>query len=268
MQQMLPVRGALWERPLDERYPAQGERRMTVGLHAGCVGSVLQQQVNRKAIALLQKAGCEVIVPRGQQCCGAIDHHSGRPEPAAEYARRNIEALADCDAVTSVIAGCGAMLEDYDHLLRDDPQWADRARRFVERYRDISELLVELDLPEPAHRVDMTVTYHDACHLAHAQGVTTAPRALLETIEGLTIVPLFESDMCCGAAGTYNLEEPEMSRRLGERKLSHIRNTGASVCVTGNIGCAMQIASEARRLGVELEVIHPVELLHQAHFGQ
>ena len=190
---------------------------------------------------------------------------------AEAFARTNIDVfLSDppgVDFIVNNIAGCGAMLKDYPHLLRDDPGYAQKSQQFAGRVRDISELFTEVQLPPPAHQIDQTVTYHDACHLAHAQKITSQPRQLLNTIPGLKVIPLVESDMCCGAAGTYNLSQPEMARQLAARKIDHISNTGAKICVTGNVGCAMQIQSEANHLGVDLEVVHPVTLLHQAYFG-
>ncbi|MFW6032525.1 MAG: heterodisulfide reductase-related iron-sulfur binding cluster [Phycisphaeraceae bacterium] len=275
MQQLLPKQGRLWERRLGTFYPStkkQDAPPRRVAFFAGCVGSVLFQDVNRQAIALLQRAGCDVYVPRAQGCCGAIHHHAGEPGPAAELAKANLAAMLDLpggapDTIVSDIAGCGAMLREYDHLLRDGDH-ADRARDFAGRVRDISELLVELRPDPPTHRIERKATYDDACHLAHAQGVTAAPRQMLEQIEGLELAPLPESDICCGAAGTYNLSQPKMARELGERKIEHIRATGARVCITGNAGCAMQIQAEADRLGVELDVVHPVTLLHEACFGR
>ncbi|MBI1371832.1 MAG: 4Fe-4S dicluster domain-containing protein [Phycisphaera sp.] len=271
MQQMLPQRGGLWPKPLDERYDANPqatiEKKLTVGLMAGCVGSVLFDDVNRRTVELLTHLGCDVAVPRTQDCCGAIHHHGGDPDGAAERAKHNIEAFGDCDIVVNNIAGCGAMLKEYDHLLRDDSAWAERAKAFSAKTRDISELIVELDPPSPPHRVELTVTYHDACHLAHGQKITKQPRQLLSMIDGLRVVPLPEADMCCGAAGTYNLQQPEMAADLGERKAKHIASTGATVCVTGNVGCAMQILSESQRCGLPVQVMHPVDLLHRAYLG-
>ena len=276
MQQMLPSTGPWWEKPLAaayERTDGSAAPRATVGMFPGCVGSVLFQHVNRQTVALLQKAGCDVLVPPRQRCCGAIHHHGGHVQEAQAYARSNIDAFSNpdgtprADFIVNNIAGCGAMLKDYAHLLRDDADYAARAGSFVQRVRDISELLVELGCDRPPHPVDRTVTYHDACHLAHAQKVTDPPRHLLSHVKGLHVVPLAESDMCCGAAGTYNLAQPQMARQLAERKIRHIQGTGARVCVTGNVGCAMQIQSEAQRLGVDLQVTHPVSLLYEAHFG-
>ena len=267
LQSLLPERGPVWETRLARRYSPTEKPVMSVGFFAGCVSSVLEQELNRQMIALLRLGRCEVIVPRAQVCCGAIHHHAGCAEPAERMARRNIEAFTSVDRIVTGVAGCGAMLRDYRVLLRDDSAWAERAADLVARVRDVSELLAELDLPEPTHAIDRVATYHDACHLVHGQGVRDAPRRLLARVPGLKLVPLPETEICCGAAGTYNLEQPQMSRELAERKLGHIRRTGASVCVTGNIGCAMQIAAEARRQGMDLKIRHPVALLHAAHFG-
>ena len=285
MQQMLPPTGPLWEAPLSRQYPAtanrndDGSAKATVGYFAGCIGNVLYQQVNRQAIALLQHAGCDVVVPSDQVCCGAIHHHNNETATALRLLRRNIDiftpgdgrppagAAAPVDYVVNAIAGCGAALREAGTMLRDDQEYAARADAFAAKVRDITELLVDLAPQPPRHKLDRTVTYHHACHLAHAQGVTEPPLALLGWIDGLTVKPLTEADMCCGAGGTYNLSQPEMARQLAERKIGCIKATGAAICVTGNIGCAMQIQSEAVRLGVALEVAHPVALLHEAYFG-
>ena len=280
MEQMLPNEGKLWPAPLPERMSpvrtVDGARDpgavTTVGFFAGCIGSVMFERVNRQAVELLVASGLDVVAPREQGCCGAIHHHNGAHHPAEELAKRNIDTFLPAgkpgvDYIATNIAGCGAMLREYDFLLRDDPQYAARAKEFARRVRDISEVLVEVKLPEMKHPVNATVTYHDACHLAHAQKVVTQPRALLAKVPGLQLVPLPESDMCCGAAGTYNLQHPQMATQLAERKLKNIAATGASICATGNVGCAMQIQSEGDARGRGVKVVHPVEILHAAVFG-
>jgi glycolate oxidase iron-sulfur subunit len=274
MEQMLPAEGKLWPRPLPEHTPARGARTLTVGFFAGCVGSVMFEKVNRQAVELLSACGADVLALRSQTCCGAIHHHNGAHHPAEALARRNIDAFFPqnssgprVDYVVTTIAGCGAMLREYDFLLRDSAADAARAKEFSKRVRDVSEVLAELGLPEMKHPVNETVTYHDACHLAHAQKVTEPPRKLLAQVPGLKLVPLPESDVCCGAAGTYNLAHPEMATDLAERKLRNIAATGAATCVTGNVGCAMQIQSEGDARGQKVKVVHPVELLHRAVFG-
>lgn len=278
LSRLVPRQGRLWEPALTEHYPAQpasgSGAEMKIGFFTGCVGSVLDCDVNRQAVQLLQLAGCRVWAPRPQYCCGAIHHHSGRIEQARRFARANIDAFQRragphrCDRIVSTVAGCGAMLKEYPHLLRDDPAYAPRAEAFAACVHDISELLLELaPLPPPQRALHATVTYHDACHLAHAQRVTEAPRKLLSWISDLRVVPLVESTVCCGAAGTYSLQQPHMAAALAQRKLQRILDSGADTCVTGNVGCAMQIRAEADRQGANLRVVHPVTLLHEAYFG-
>jgi len=273
MEQMLPANGRIWPKALPERMSSTtGTKKATVGFFAGCVGAVMFDEVNRKAAELLVACGAEVITPRSQTCCGAIHHHNAAEHPAQDLARQNIDTFvpesgAIVDYIACDIAGCGAALREYDFMLRDDPKYAERAKTFVSKVRDISEVLLALGLPEMKHPVNQTITYHDACHLAHAQKVTAEPRALLGKVPGLKLIPLPESDMCCGAAGTYNLTQPEMATQLAQRKLDNIASTGAPVCATGNVGCAMHLQSEADARGRSLRVVHPVEILHQAVFG-
>lgn len=275
MVQMLPATGSWWPRRLPVR--SSSHRPSAIGhpviaFFPGCVGSVVYDSVNRKAIELLSACGAEVIVPPNLVCCGAIHHHNAAPRQAEDLARRNIDTLLPPgqpwpDCITTAIAGCGAMLRQYAHLLRDDPAYADRAGIFVGKIRDISEVLLELGLPTMSHAVNETAAYHDACHLAHAQGVTVPPRKLLSRIPGLKLVPMPESDICCGAAGTYNLVQPEMATELARRKLRNFASTGAGVFVAANVGCAMHLQAQADSEGIKLRIVHPVELLHQAAFG-
>ncbi|HAI14488.1 MAG TPA: hypothetical protein DCM28_22475 [Phycisphaerales bacterium] len=276
MQQMLPDDGPLWERALNAYYPPtdhlrDGKPRATVAMFAGCVGSVMYQDVNRKTIEVLQHLGCEVVVPRKSTCCGAIHHHAGEDKGARDFARQNIKAFLGLKKtpqyIVNNIAGCGAGLREFDHLLRDDAKYAEKAVDFVSRVRDVCELIDELDPPTPSHPVNKTITYHHACHLLHAQKAGDPPLRLLNRVMGLKIVPLEEADFCCGAAGTYNLTQPEMAMQLAERKIRNIQESGASIVVMSNVGCAMQIASEAKRLGVTLTTEHPVEILHRAYVG-
>jgi len=273
MEQMLPAKGRLWPTRLPEKSGPVNPPKTRVGFFSGCIGSVMFEKVNRQAVESLAASGAGVTCPRGEKCCGAIHHHNGDHHTAQDLARANIDAFCptegeQVDFVATNIAGCGAMLREYDVLLRDDPTYAERAAGFAKKVRDISEVLSIVDLPEMKHAVDAKVTYHDACHLAHAQKITTQPRALLARVPGLKMVHLPESDMCCGAAGTYNLTQPEMATRLAERKLKNIETTGCGTCVTGNVGCAMQIQSEADARGQGLKVLHPVEVLHAGVFGK
>ena len=289
MQQMLPADGPLWEKNLHTFYPAKapdGVKKATIGMFAGCVGSVMFQHVNRQSIALLQHAGCDVIVAPKQDCCGAIHHHAGDAHTAEAMAIGNINAFGKdalgklgisdlpehatgigVDYIVNNIAGCGAMLKDYDHLLRDDKTYADKGKEFSARSQDICQILLKLNPQKPTRKLDRTITYHHACHLKHAQKAGDPPLELLSWIDGLKMVALPESDMCCGAAGTYNLSQPEMAQELAERKIGHIQSTQATIVAMGNVGCAMQVASESKRMGVDLQVVHPVTLLHEAYFG-
>lgn len=247
--------------PLPQVLPAKGPRRARVALFTGCIGDVMFRHANWATARVLQENGCEVLVPQSQVCCGAIHYHAGSEQPARQLADANLLAFnaSAVDAVLVNIAGCGSMLKDYGHHWHDAQQ-TERAR-FAEKVKDVSEFLDELGLIAPPGEIRVTATYHDACHLAHAQKVREQPRHLLKQIPGLKLVELPESELCCGAAGTYNLTEPEMAGRLSRRKLQNILATGARVVITGNAGCLMQIACEARMQGQALKLVHPMELL-------
>jgi glycolate oxidase iron-sulfur subunit len=255
--------GALTAR-VAARTPAVGERRMTVGLLAGCVQRLVFSHVNDATVRVLAAEGCEVLAPASQGCCGALAVHAGRAEDARAFARRTIEAFetAGVERVVVNAAGCGSSMKEYDRLLADDPQWAARARTFTAKVRDINELLVELGPPRAArHRMDLRVAYHDACHLAHAQGIRAQPRELLRQIPGVELVPFAEPELCCGSAGIYNLVEPEPARELGRRKLHHITGAHPDVIATANPGCTLQLMSVAAEEGTKVRVVHPIELI-------
>ena len=266
MQAMLPQLGRVGPR-LPEVMPPTGPKRARVALFLGCVADAMFPETNAATARVLQANGCEVVVPPGQGCCGAIHYHSGSEAPALDLARRNLRAFDpdEFDAIITNAAGCGAMLKDYAHLL-PEPE-GELARKFVAKVRDISEFLVALGPIAPTHPVPATVTYHDACHLCHAQQVRAEPRALLGLIPGLTLVPLDEAELCCGAAGTYNLTQPEMSGRLGRRKMDRIAATGAAIVATGNVGCILQIARQIKDTGSDVAVVHPIDLLDRAYRG-
>ncbi len=256
---------------LPEVLPAIGKRRARVGLFTGCVADAMFHHVHWATARVLQHNGCEVYTPQTQACCGAIHYHSGASEPAIELARTNAKAFArdDLDAVIVNVAGCGSMLKDYGHVAHevqpDDKALEATLTAFSGRIRDINEFLMQLGPVTPRYPVPMKVTYHDACHLAHAQRIREQPRKLLEMIPGLKLIPLAESDICCGAAGSYNLTEPEMADRLGQRKLKNILATGAEAVVSANAGCTLQILSQLRRAGHAIPVLHPMELLDRAY---
>jgi len=243
---------------LPEVTAARGRRRGRAALLTGCVQRLFFPEINLATARLLAAAGWEVVAPRAQGCCGALHLHAGRLGEFRAMARELMAALGhDVDVVVTNAAGCGSALKEYGHWLGDES-----ASRFAGLVRDVSELLVEAELPLGELRE--TVTYHDACHLAHGQRVRVQPRELLRRIPGLTLVELADSDLCCGSAGVYNLLEPEMAAELGRRKIEKIRETGARIVATGNPGCMMQIAQQAREAGLALEVKHPVTLLSGA----
>jgi glycolate oxidase iron-sulfur subunit len=255
------------EGPLPEFLPAIGKRRATVALFMGCVGDAMFRHVNWATARVLQQNGCDVHVPPSQVCCGAIHYHAGSSEPARDFADANRQAfpLERFDAIVNNIAGCGSMLKDYGHHWHDGRQ-ADRAA-WSAKVRDINEFLAELGLLRPEGEVRTVATYHDACHLLHAQKIREAPRQLLAQIPGLELRELPETELCCGAAGTYNLTEPEMSARLSRRKLENIRGTKARLCITSNAGCMLQIAREAREQDLRITVAHPMEVLDWSYRG-
>jgi glycolate oxidase iron-sulfur subunit len=253
--------------PLPAVVEARGPSTRRVGLLAGCVAQVLFASVNRATVRVLTRHGCAVETPPAQGCCGALYLHAGDREAAQTCARRNIDVFARLDTVVVNAAGCGAVLKEYGALLAGDPQYAERARAFSAKVRDVNELMATLPQETPTRRLERKVTYHDACHLAHAQGVRDAPRQLLRRIPGLELIELPEGDLCCGSAGTYNLTEPAMAQRLGARKAENIRATGADIVAVANPGCAMQIQAALAATGRALHVKHPIELLDEAYEG-
>jgi glycolate oxidase iron-sulfur subunit len=255
-------------RRLPELLPPIGPKRARVALFLGCVADAMFPATNAATARVLQQNGCEVVIPRGQVCCGAIHYHSGAEKPAVALARQNMAVFASLgvDAVITNAAGCGAMLKEYEHLLPHADQAA--ARAFSAQVRDIAEFLVDLGPLPPKHPIQSKVAYHDACHLCHAQRIREQPRKLLALIPGIELVPLEESEICCGAAGTYNLTQPEMSARLGDRKIEHIKQTGATIVATGNVGCILQIAKTLQAQNLPTQVVHPVDLLDQAYNGR
>jgi len=246
------------------RTPAVGDRRLTVGLLTGCVQRVVFPQVNAATVHVLASEGCDVVAPADQGCCGALALHAGRLDEARAFARRTIETFdrAGVERVAVNAAGCGSSMKEYGQLLADDPAWAGRARDFSARVRDVSEIVAELG-PSRAIRYPLAlkVAYHDACHLAHAQGVRRQPRDLLRSIPGVELVPLADPEICCGSAGIYNLVEPDTARDLGDRKAAHIEAAQPDVVATANPGCTLQMAAAARRRGLAITIRHPIEIL-------
>ena len=255
--------GSLFARVAEDT-PASGPVRQTVAVLSGCVQRLAFDDVNQATVRVLAAEGCRVIAPRNQGCCGALALHAGEAEQARTLARHNIEVFerAGVERIVVNAAGCGSAMKEYGDLFAGDPEWADRARAFSARVRDVSEVLVELGAPRAArNRVAARVVYHDACHLAHGQGVRAQPRALLEAIPGLTVVTPAEGEICCGSAGIYNLVQPEPAAELGMRKARNIAAASPDIIATANPGCILQIAAAGRKLGHEWPIVHPVQLI-------
>ncbi len=264
-----PARGpVLHRRPPVVTAPG-GARRYRAGIITGCVMAELFAGTNEATIRVLARNGVEVVVPRAQACCGALHLHSGEREMARALARRMIACFeqANLDAVLINAAGCGSTLKEYDHLLADDPEWAARAAAFSARVRDVNEFLAAIPFDPPRHPIAARVTYQDACHLAHAQGVRSQPRSLLRSIPGLELVEMGDSDTCCGSAGIYNITSPELSMKLLERRMDRIERTGAAIVAVSNPGCHIQLAYGVRSRGYRIEVAHPMDLLDRAYRG-
>jgi len=254
---------------LPQQSPATGQaRRGRVGFVSGCVMSVMFGETNAASIRLLNRAGFDVVTPPEQGCCGALYAHGGNLDQARAAARRNIEVFErlNVDAIIINAAGCGSTLKEYGHLLHEDPVWAARGVAFSSKVRDLTEWLERFSVtndqgPMTRSESSPAVTYHDACHLAHAQRIEKAPRNLVRAVAGAAFVELPESNVCCGSAGSYNLTEPEMAERLQQRKTENILKTGAKTVVTTNPGCLLQIRAGLRKAGA-----HDVEVLHIADY--
>jgi glycolate oxidase iron-sulfur subunit len=243
--------------------PAVGERRAVVGMLSGCVQREFFPAVNAATARVLAAEGCDVIAPPTQGCCGALSAHAGRESEARRFARSLIDVFEAAGVNTVVVnaAGCGSEMKNYAHVLSDDPDYAERAQAFSAKVRDVSELLAQLGTRAPRHPLDITIAYHDACHLAHAQGVRAEPRALLREIPGLELREITDAEMCCGSAGIYNVLNPEPALELGDRKAANVIATGAAMLVTANPGCLMQLAGALDRAGTSLGMAHTIEVI-------
>lgn len=272
MQRLLPPLRTR-EPQLPEFLPAIGPRRARVALFTGCVAEAMFHHVNWATARVLQQNGCDVVIPRNQACCGAIHYHSGAGQPALQLARTNASAfqINDIDAVIINVAGCGSMLKDYGHvgeeLAKQDQMLRTSLDHFASKVKDVSEFLMQLGPIKPEGEVAMNATYHDACHLCHAQRIREQPRDLMALVPGLKLIPLAESEICCGAAGSYNLTEPEMADRLADRKLKNILATGAQAVISGNAGCSLQIQAAIKQTGKPIWVAHPMEILDLSYRG-
>ncbi len=243
--------------------PAVGTKRRRVGLLLGCVQRVFFSQVNAATARVLAREGCEVVAPQTQACCGALLVHAGEEAAAIDLAKKTMDAFeqANVETIVTNAAGCGSNVKEYGHLLRDDPQYAERAQRFAAKCRDISEVLTELEPRSKRHPLKLRVAFHDSCHLQHAQGVHSQPRALLSSIPGLELEEIAESAICCGSAGIYNLVQPDAARSLGDRKAELVSQLGADVVATGNPGCMLQLQSALSRRHLKTPVVHSIQLL-------
>jgi len=250
--------------PLPSRVPAAGPARARVGMVAGCVQRVFFPGVNDATLRVLAAEGCEVLVPPGQGCCGALSMHSGRDVESLDFARALIERFESTpvDAIVINSAGCGSHLKDYARLFRNDPAWAERARAFSARVKDVHEFLVALGSPRAVrHPMAGRVAYHDACHLAHGQRIRSQPRALLKSIPQLEVVDVADGEQCCGSAGTYNLFQPASADEVGERKVAAVLRTRPNLLASANPGCTLHIQRLLKARGIDLRAAHPVEIL-------
>jgi glycolate oxidase iron-sulfur subunit len=269
MQQQLPrLKSPL--PPLPDFLPAKGTKRATVALFVGCVADAMFRHVHWSTARVLQHNGCDVLIPQGQACCGAIHYHSGAADPALQLMKQNIDAFGNkkLDAIIVNVAGCGAMLKDYAHIHEelntgkpDADAHSPAADAFCGKVNDIAEFLMKLGPIKPQGRLQAVVAYQDACHLQHAQKIRQQPRDLLALIPGITLKAIAEPELCCGAAGSYNLTEPEMADRLGNRKVGHLLDAQPDLIVTGNAGCSLQLQAKLKERHSTVPVVHPMELL-------
>ncbi len=268
-EQILPRLRSPFLVPRGQTWHPDGEPASRVGLFAGCAMSTIFADTDRATADVLATNGCEVVANKGQGCCGALHLHTGDIKGARNLAIANIEAFKSggLDAVIVNAAGCGSALKGYGELLHDDPEHAEDAREFASKVKDVTEFLAGLPLTQPSGRTELTVTYQEPCHLAHAQRIRQQPRKILGAIPGVRVVELRESSLCCGSAGVYNLTQPDMADALLQRKVKNIMDTGADVVVTANPGCFMQIEAGLRAAGSDVRVMHIVDLLHDAYKG-
>ncbi|MCB1279272.1 heterodisulfide reductase-related iron-sulfur binding cluster [Prosthecobacter sp.] len=248
----------------ETQYAAQGEKRARVALLLGCAQQVLDPDINTATIEVLTRNGVEVVIPRSQGCCGGLAWHTGDLEAARSFARQNIDAFPDdVDAILTNAAGCGSAMHEYHLVLRGTPDEA-RAEAFRHRVMDVSVFLAKLGLREPLRETKLKAAYHDACHLSNAQNVRKQPRDLLKAIPGLQLLEIGDAHLCCGSAGSYNMDQPEIAASLGEQKAKNIIATGAEVVVTGNIGCMTQVKLHLKKLGSPTQVKHTLQVIRDA----
>jgi glycolate oxidase iron-sulfur subunit len=268
MEALLPKLAS--QEAVPEVTPAVGGKRRRVGLLLGCVQREFFSQVNAATVRVLAAEGCEVVAPQAQTCCGALLVHAGEEAAAVDLAKWTIDAFeqANVEAIVTNAAGCGSHVKEYGYLLRDDPEYAARARKFSAKCKDISELLAELEPRCMRHPLKLRVAFHDSCHLQHAQGVRSQPRTLLSGIPGLELAEIPESAICCGSAGIYNLVQPDAAQSLGDRKAELVSQLAADVVATGNPGCILQLQSAVARRHQNTPVVHTIQILDASLLGQ
>jgi glycolate oxidase iron-sulfur subunit len=252
---------------IGKTFPAEGERRFRVAFLAGCVANVAFARLNEATVRVLQRNGCEVVIPPAQGCCGALALHGGLWEEACKLARAEVDAAPaeEYDAILTNAAGCGSTLKEYGELLAEDGAYREKAQRFTGKVRDITEFLASIELSPEMQPVDAVVTYQDSCHLAHGQRITSAPRKLIRSVPGVTFREMPNADTCCGSAGIYNVLENEMATQILEHKMEKANATGASLLLSANPGCLLQLRAGVRLHGHGQRVMHVVELLDLAY---
>ena len=253
--------------PTPRVFPAKGEKRMSVGLLSGCVMPLVQGPTMEATVRVLNRNGCDVAVPIGQGCCGALNLHSGDMEMARKMARRNIDVFlgAGVERVIVASAGCGSAMKEYGELLKDDAEYAGKAELFGTMTMDVTEFLDSLPFDPPTGRIERRVTYQDSCHLAHAQRITQAPRAILNSIPGLEFEEMESANLCCGAAGIYSITQRELSAGILESKMKNVAATGADTVATANPGCMIQLETGLRLAGIPGKVCHVVDILDESY---
>ena len=268
MEALLPRLGR--HEAVAEVTPAAGTKRRRVGLLLGCVQREFFPQVNAATARVLAAEGCDVVAPQAQPCCGALLVHAGEEFAAVELAKKTIDVFerANVDTIVTNAAGCGSNVKEYGHLLRDDPDYAKRAKVFAAKCKDVSEVLTELEPRATRHALKLRVAFHDSCHLQHAQGVRAQPRALLSDIPGLELAEIPEAAICCGSAGIFNLVQPDAANELGDRKAQLIASLKTDVVATGNPGCILQMQSALERHGQKIPVVHTIQILDASIRGE
>ena len=267
LEAQLPPLSRRFFGPSDDTHPAQGEKKMAVALLSGCVMPLMQGPTMEATVRVLTRNGCDVMVPRGQGCCGALNTHAGDLHNSRAMARANIDSLmaGGVERIITSSAGCGSSMKEYAELLKDDTEYREKAQRFSAMTQDITEFLVSLPFQAPASAVNRRVTYQDPCHLAHAQRIIAAPRAILNSIPGLELVEMENSAFCCGGAGIYSSVQPDLSKRLLKRKMDTIDATASQEVITANPGCMMQLQMGLKSQGKNSRVRHVVDILDEAY---